>query len=89
MPQQKQIIMFDSPEAASLQTLTGWVTADGRFYGQDETLPASVAPRIAAARTTLTIPCTRFAAIALSATPRKGQMSSLQCPPRNGPASPW
>ena len=38
MPEQKQIIMFDSPEAASLQTMTGWVSGDGRFFGQDENL---------------------------------------------------
>lgn len=38
MPEQKQTIMFDAPEAASLRTATGWVTADGRFFGQDENL---------------------------------------------------
>lgn len=31
-------IMFDAPEAASLKTVTGWVSADGRFFGQDENL---------------------------------------------------
>lgn len=29
-------IMYDSPEAASLQTVTGWVSSTGRFWGQDE-----------------------------------------------------
>ena len=38
MPEQKKIVMFNSPEAASLQTVTGWVSADGRFFGQDESL---------------------------------------------------
>ena len=38
MPEIKQVIMYDAPEAASLQTVTGWVTADGRFFGQDENL---------------------------------------------------
>ena len=38
MPAQKPIIMFDAPEAASLQTVTGWVSADGRFFGSDENL---------------------------------------------------
>lgn len=38
MSAQKPIIMFDAPEAASLQTVTGWVSADGRFFGQDENL---------------------------------------------------
>ena len=38
MPEEKQIIMFDAPEAASLKTVTGWVSADGRFFGQDENL---------------------------------------------------
>ena len=35
MPAEK-IIMMDSPEAASQQTLTGWVSASGRFWGADE-----------------------------------------------------
>ena len=38
MPEPKQIIMYDSPESASLKTVTGWVSADGRFFGQDENL---------------------------------------------------
>lgn len=38
MSRQKQIIMYDAPEAASIQTATGWVSADGRFFGQDENL---------------------------------------------------
>lgn len=29
-------IMYDSPEAASVQTVTGWVSSTGRFWGQDE-----------------------------------------------------
>ncbi|WP_205690331.1 hypothetical protein [Comamonas serinivorans] len=28
--------MADSPEAASIQTVTGWVARDGRFWGDDE-----------------------------------------------------
>lgn len=32
----KKVIMFDSPEAAQLRTVTGWVSSDGRFYGDDE-----------------------------------------------------
>lgn len=31
------VVMFDSPEAASLKTVTGWVSRHGCFYGQDET----------------------------------------------------
>ena len=38
MSAQKPIIMFDAPEAASLKTVTGWVSADGRFFGGDENL---------------------------------------------------
>jgi hypothetical protein len=38
MSAQKPIIMFDAPEAASRQTVTGWVSADGRFFGEDENL---------------------------------------------------
>ncbi|MDR0189392.1 hypothetical protein RCO22_10625 [Pseudomonas yamanorum] len=38
MPAQKPIIMYEAPEAASLQTVTGWVSADGRFFGADENL---------------------------------------------------
>lgn len=32
----KQIITYDSPEAASIQTVTGWVSRSGRFFGNDE-----------------------------------------------------
>ncbi|MNJ35195.1 hypothetical protein D3C77_299250 [compost metagenome] len=28
--------MYESPEAASIQTVTGWVSADGRFWGNNE-----------------------------------------------------
>ncbi|MBX9753658.1 MAG: hypothetical protein K2X80_02810 [Pseudomonadaceae bacterium] len=35
---EKNVIMYDSPEAATLQTITGWVSSDGRFYGSDEAL---------------------------------------------------
>ena len=38
MLKEKQVIMYDAPEAASIQTVTGWVSADGRFFGQDEHL---------------------------------------------------
>ena len=27
---------YDSPEAAQIKTITGWVGADGRFWGEDE-----------------------------------------------------
>lgn len=30
------VIMFDSAEAAELKTVTGWVSASGRFWGDDE-----------------------------------------------------
>jgi hypothetical protein len=29
-------IMYESPEAASIQTVTGWVSANGQFWGNDE-----------------------------------------------------
>ena len=35
MPEEN-VVMYDSPEAASIQTVTGWVGADGRFWGEDE-----------------------------------------------------
>ncbi|WP_443692052.1 hypothetical protein ACRZ5O_22755 [Pseudomonas protegens] len=35
MPEEK-VVMYESPEAASIQTVTGWVAADGRFWGKDE-----------------------------------------------------
>lgn len=35
MPKEK-VVMYESPEAASLQTVTGWVDAGGRFWGKDE-----------------------------------------------------
>lgn len=34
--QGEKIIMYDSPEAAKEITLTGWLSADGRFWGKDE-----------------------------------------------------
>ena len=33
---EKQTVMEDSPEAASIQTVTGWVSRTGRFWGNDE-----------------------------------------------------
>lgn len=32
----KKQIMYDSPEAASIQNVTGWVSSTGRFWGKDE-----------------------------------------------------
>lgn len=32
----KNIVMNDSPQAAEYRTVSGWVSADGRFYGADE-----------------------------------------------------
>lgn len=32
----KQIILPESPEAASIQTVTGWVSRTGRYWGNDE-----------------------------------------------------
>lgn len=29
-------IMYEAPEAASVKTVTGWVSASGRFWGNDE-----------------------------------------------------
>lgn len=31
-------VMFDSPDAAQRVTVTGWVSRNGRFYGEDERL---------------------------------------------------
>ena len=33
-----KIIMYDSPEAARIVTVTGWATKDGRFFGDNEHL---------------------------------------------------
>lgn len=33
---QEPVVMFDSPEAAKLVTLTGWVSRTGIFYGDNE-----------------------------------------------------
>lgn len=33
-----KVIMYDSPEAAQLVTVTGWATRDGRFFGDNEHL---------------------------------------------------
>ncbi|MNF48758.1 hypothetical protein D3C76_703210 [compost metagenome] len=35
MPEEK-VVMYESLDAASIQTVTGWVGADGRFWGNDE-----------------------------------------------------
>lgn len=35
MPEQK-VVMYESAEAASIQTVTGWADATGRFWGKDE-----------------------------------------------------
>ncbi|RAU43477.1 MULTISPECIES: hypothetical protein [unclassified Pseudomonas] len=32
----EKVVMFDSAEAASFQTVSGWVDASGRFWGNDE-----------------------------------------------------
>ncbi|HAT6800607.1 TPA: hypothetical protein JAN03_00980 [Citrobacter freundii] len=32
----EKIVMMDSDEAASIQTVTGWVDRHGRFWGGDE-----------------------------------------------------
>lgn len=32
----KKMILRDSPEAASIKTVTGWVSSGGRFWGDDE-----------------------------------------------------
>lgn len=36
MNDQQKIILNSSPEAASIQTVTGWVSRDGHFWGNDE-----------------------------------------------------
>lgn len=35
-PSIKQVIHYSSPEAASIQTVTGWVSSSGQFWGNDE-----------------------------------------------------
>lgn len=36
MRAEKTKILYNSPEAASIQTITGWVSSMGRFWGKDE-----------------------------------------------------
>ncbi len=38
MDKQEKIIMYESDEAASIKTVTGWVSSKGHFYGKDEDL---------------------------------------------------
>lgn len=38
MKREEKIVLDSSDEAASIQTVTGWVSRDGRFYGNDESL---------------------------------------------------
>jgi len=33
---EQKIVMFNSPDAASFETVSGWVDANGRFWGKDE-----------------------------------------------------
>lgn len=36
MVDKQKLVMYDAPEAASIQTVTGWVDRTGRFWGADE-----------------------------------------------------
>jgi len=36
MPSNEKVVPYDSPEAASIKTVTGWVDRHGRFWGNDE-----------------------------------------------------
>lgn len=36
MKTEEQVVMADSEEAASIKTVTGWVSRTGRFWGNDE-----------------------------------------------------
>jgi hypothetical protein len=36
MTKDKKIIMYDSPEAAEIKTVTGWVSANGHYWGDNE-----------------------------------------------------
>lgn len=35
-PMNSKVIMYDSPEAASIQSVTGWVSSCGHFWGANE-----------------------------------------------------
>ena len=39
----EKIVPYDSSEAASIQTVTGWVSRSGRFWGNDEHMAAPIA----------------------------------------------
>lgn len=36
MVDENKVIMYESPEAASVKTITGWVSSSGRFWANDE-----------------------------------------------------
>ena len=36
MKSETKVVLYNSPEAASIQTVTGWVDRDGRFWGNNE-----------------------------------------------------
>lgn len=38
MSNKNPVVMYDSPEAASVKTVTGWVSRCGRFFGDNEHL---------------------------------------------------
>lgn len=38
---EEKVVMYESPEATSIRTVTGWVDPSGRFWGNDEHAEAS------------------------------------------------
>ncbi|MEB7891015.1 hypothetical protein NGK36_17230 [Hafnia alvei] len=38
MKKEKKVILKDSDESASIKTVTGWVSSDGRFWGNNESM---------------------------------------------------
>ncbi|MEB2744543.1 hypothetical protein [Citrobacter portucalensis] len=84
----EKIVMMDSDEAASIQTVTGWVDRQGRFWGKDENQARWCGATHRKCKTNLM--STLFIAlmaIAKNATAKAARRSSLPLSARYGPES--
>lgn len=86
----EKIVMMDSDEAASIQTVTGWVDRQGRFWGKTNTGRAGAALLIASVKTNLMSTLfTALMVIAKNATAKDGSKNSLRWSVESGLVSHW
>ncbi|WP_244858805.1 hypothetical protein [Pseudomonas sp. B2021] len=87
MPEEK-VVMYEPPQAASIQTVTGWVGADGRFWGKDEHMARWCGATHRHCEKNPDHPIHEIRSYCLVT--RKADKRSLQrCPSRNGLANRW